>query len=285
MRCFFKNIDYDYEKEYRIVLKVPKDIIDSCSIKGEIKAIGKNEKDQRYVDYGIHKECIKRVSICPFLSNSDIDEANCEIKDILRSNKLETVETVNRPIFPYVGSLTFRMGEEFVNNIALRILQHCYGNTYDRFSAHKSLYISDVKRTVRVDVEEVITDNEKCINLCSVTDGNFEKPIIQSIIKKRIKNVTNYKNEEFKSIELFVFFDEMRISVKSERFRAYIDEVRVYIDEVLNDYNEKFDVIYLGYPYGLVKYDVAAGSIQEISIDRTAYDEFYQEEKLKAEKL
>lgn len=101
MRCFFKSRDYDYEEEYRIVLKVPKDIIEFCRIEGEIKDIGTDEKDRDYIDYKIQRESIKQVAISPFLSKVDADKAECEANVLFRLNKLERVKTVRMSIYQY----------------------------------------------------------------------------------------------------------------------------------------------------------------------------------------
>lgn len=101
MRCFFKSRDYDYEEEYRIVLKVPKDIIEFCRIEGEIKDIGTDEKDRDYIDYKIQRESIKQVAISPFLSKVDADKAECETNALFRLNKLKCVKTVRMSIYSY----------------------------------------------------------------------------------------------------------------------------------------------------------------------------------------
>lgn len=101
MRCFFKNRNYDYEEEYRIVLKVPKDIIKFRRIEGKIKDIGIDEKDRDYIDYEIQRESIKRVAISPFFSKGDADKAECETNALFRLNKLERVKTVCMSIYQY----------------------------------------------------------------------------------------------------------------------------------------------------------------------------------------
>ena len=94
MRCFFKNRDYSYEEEYRIVLKVPKDIIENCCIKGEIKDIGMDEKGRQYIDYKIQRESIEQVIISPFLSKADADNAECKVNAFFRLNKLENTKII-----------------------------------------------------------------------------------------------------------------------------------------------------------------------------------------------
>lgn len=97
MRCFFKTKDYRDEEEYRIILKVPKDIIHFHNIRGEIKDIGIYEKDKElknYIDYKIQKESIKRIAISPFLNMSNADEVRDKINTLCQANNLKQIKIV-----------------------------------------------------------------------------------------------------------------------------------------------------------------------------------------------
>ena len=310
MRCFFKNKDYDYEDEYRIVLKVPKDIIKFRRIKGEIKDIGIDEKDRDYIDYEIQRENIKQVAISPFLSKVDADRIECEANALFQLNKLERVKTVQMSLFPFSKPLTSRFRKDFIENLALGVLQYCYDNTYDGFSVHDAPDISNDTKTVGIEVTEAVSENEACIAgeftkyrlesnvetkerkkqlienhggilddlglLYPVTDGNFEKIIIQSALRKKMKKLPVYKKKGFKTIGLFIFLNGMPIPARLETFKNYFDEV-------LNEYNEKYDIIYFGYSYGLMEYDVVKGNIQAQVINRADYDKLQYEARLKVE--
>lgn len=310
MRCFFKNKDYDYEEEYRIVLKVPKDIIKFRRIEGEIKDIGIDEKDRDYIDYKIQRKGIKQVAISPFLSKADADKAECEANALFRLNKLEHVKTVHMSIFPFSKLLDSHLRKKSVENLALGMLQYCYGNTYDGFAIHDAPDISDDTKTVGIEVTEAIDDDVACINgefnkyrlennmetkerkkqiiekhggtieewglSYPDTDSNFEKIIIQSALRKKMKKLPRYKKKGFKTIGLFIFLNGMPIPVRLETFKNYFDEV-------LNEYNEKYDIIYFGYSCGLMEYDVVKGNIQAQVINRADYDKLQYEARLKVE--
>ena len=270
MRCFFKNRDYDYEEEYRIVLKVPKDIIEFCRIGGEIKDIGTDEKDRDYIDYKIQRESIKQVAISPFLSKVDADKAECEVNELLRLNKLESVKTIHMPIFTFSGLLTANERKKFVANFALEVLKHCYGGIYNGFAIHNEPYISNDIKTVGIEVTATVIDNDVCI------DNDLEKLIIQNILQKKMKKLIGYKKNGFEEIRLFIFLNDIPTLAGLEIFKNYLDEV-------LKEYNEKYDIIYFGYLCGLIEYDVKKDNIQAKDIKIEDYDRLQYEAKSKVE--
>ena len=313
MRCFFKNSNFEYEEEYRIVLKVPKDIIDSRHIGGEIKDIGIDDKannKKQYIDYKIQKKSIKRVAISPLLSRSVANQVEYEINDFFQLNKLKNVRTACMSMFPFNKPLTARFRKNFVENLALRILKYCYENTYDEFDVYDAPDISDNTKTVGIEVTEAVAANVACMEnefvkyrlesnaevkerkkqiiennggkledgvlSFPITDDNFEKSVIQNAIRKKMEKLAEYKDKGFKTIRLFIFFNEMPIPVRLETFKNYFDEI-------LDEYDEKYDTIYFGYPCGLVEYDVVKNSIQTKHIDREDYDRLQYDVRLKIE--
>ena len=64
---------------------------------------------------------------------------------------------------------------------------------------------------------------------------------------------------------------------------ASLERFKNYFDEVLDKYNEKYDIIYFGYSCGLIEYDVVKNTIQAKVINRADYDRLQYEARLKAE--
>ena len=250
------------------------------------------------------------MAISPFLSKDDADKAEFEVNTLFRLNKLEGVKTVQMSFFPFSKPLTSRFRKDFIENLALGVLQYCYDNTYDGFSVHDAPDLSDDAKTVGIEVTEAISENEACIEgeftkyrlasnveikerkkqlienrggilddlglSYSVTDGNCEKIIIQSALRKKMKKITEYKKKGFQTIGLFIFLNGMPIPAGLETFKNYFDEV-------LNEYNERYDIIYFGYSCGLMEYDVVKGNIQAQIINRADYDKLQYEARLKVE--
>lgn len=105
MRCFFKNESFDSEKEYRVVLKIPEDLlrkntpIDSIKKKGVFK---KGNILVPYVDYEFKLESIKRITINPYDKGPN-SMFELGIKNLLWMKELENVKVVssNIPIRKY----------------------------------------------------------------------------------------------------------------------------------------------------------------------------------------
>ena len=96
MRCFFKNESFNSEKEYRVVLKIPEDLlrkktpIDSIKKKGVFK---KGNILVPYVDYEIKPESIKRITINPYDKGPN-SMFELGIKNLLWMKGLENVKIV-----------------------------------------------------------------------------------------------------------------------------------------------------------------------------------------------
>lgn len=94
MRAFFKNEHFSEEKEYRIVLKIPDEIIQSKYAEEEsIKEKGFFQRGNvliPYVDYKIKRESIKEITLNPYVTDKNTP---CElgIKELLYMNDLQNV--------------------------------------------------------------------------------------------------------------------------------------------------------------------------------------------------
>lgn len=106
MRCFFKNISFSGEEEYRIVIRIPEDFL----IKDDYKkytAIKEKGFFRRgnilipYIDYEFQKSSIKRITLNPYNGKNSMLELG--IKELLWTYQLQNVEIVssNIPIRKY----------------------------------------------------------------------------------------------------------------------------------------------------------------------------------------
>lgn len=71
MRCFFKNVSFENEKEYRIVLKIPEDLLLEKKFEGDIVNYNQFIRGNiliPYVDYKFNKKSVKRVTINPYVT-------------------------------------------------------------------------------------------------------------------------------------------------------------------------------------------------------------------------
>ena len=100
MRCFFKNENFSNEQEYRVVLKVPENLLRPQKDNNPIMKTGFFKRGNvliPYIDYSFRKESIKRVTINPYVKeNNSIFELG--IKELLWMKGMEDVKVVRSHI-------------------------------------------------------------------------------------------------------------------------------------------------------------------------------------------
>lgn len=215
-----------------------------------------------------------------------------------------------KELFPFEKPLTSRFRKNYVEHLALNILQYCYEGTYDRFEVQDAPDICDENKLIGIEVTEAVTSEQAQIegefvkyrlesNLeekerrkqiiennggkldklaltYPVKDGDDEKLILQNAIKKKMEKLAEYRKQGFKKIGLFVFYDEPPIPIS-------LETIKNYFDEVLNEYEDKYDIIYFGYSCGLIEYNILENVIQARHIDRIDYNKLQYETRLKIE--
>ena len=62
-----------------------------------------------------------------------------------------------------------------------------------------------------------------------------------------------------------------------------IELLKECFDQVLNEYNDKYDFLYFGYSCGLVYYDIVNSDIQVKIIDRSDYDKLMYAARVKTD--
>ncbi len=215
-------------------------------------------------------------------------------------------EDMINELFPFKKPLTSRYRKKYVEFLALGILQYCYGDTYVRFNVYDAPDIRDENKVIGIEVTEAVTKEEAQIEgefakyriessleekerrkqiienngakvnelglTYPVKDGDSEKLIFQDAVRKKMKKLASYRQQGFEKVGLFVFYDEPPIPILKNCF-----------DEVLNEYRDKYDVIYFGYSCGLIEYDILLNSIQVQPIESNAYNRLQYEARLKVE--
>lgn len=206
--------------------------------------------------------------------------------------------------------LSSRPRKKYVEFLALNILQYCYKNTYDGFDVYDAPDISDENKLVGIEVTEAVDEKdaqiaaefvkyrldskaemkeqrkkriennggrlEESILTYPKMDSDREKQIIQNAIKKKMEKLETYKNQGFKNMGLFIYYDGLPIPRR-------LDEFRECFKESLKGYDDKYDTIYLGYSCGLIEYKVLSNNIKVTRIERDIYNRILYETRLKME--
>lgn len=215
-----------------------------------------------------------------------------------------------KKLFPFEKPLTSRFRKNYVEYLALSILQYCYEGTYDGFEVQDAPDICDENKSVGIEVTEAVASKQAQIEgefvkyrleskldekerrkqiienngakldemglTYPVIDGDDEKQIFQNAIKKKMGKLAEYRKQGFEEIGLFVFYDEPPIPISLEALKSCFDEI-------LNEYDDKYDMIYFGYSCGLIEYNILENVIQVRHIDRIDYNKLQYETRLKVE--
>lgn len=100
MRCFFKNESFECEKEYRIVLKIPEEILLSDEGDSEIAGKGQFKRGNvliPYVDYKFRKSSVEEIVLNPYANEKD-DMFKLGIEELLWSSQMKEVRIVHSGI-------------------------------------------------------------------------------------------------------------------------------------------------------------------------------------------
>ena len=213
-------------------------------------------------------------------------------------------------MFPFEKPLTSRFRKKYVETLALGILQYCYKEKYDGFEVHDSPDISDGNKLIGIEVTEAVSDeqaqikgefvkyrlesrteekerrkriieeNGAIVNQLGLTypvkNGDDEKQIFQNAIRKKMEKLESYRIQGYQKVGLFVFYDEPPIPVK-------LEDLKDYFDEVMNGYNDKYDIIYFVHSFGLIEYDILTDEVQVIPIERSIYNKLRYDARVKIE--
>ena len=209
-------------------------------------------------------------------------------------------------LFLFEKPLTSRFRKKYVEFLALEILQYCYGDFYKKFNVYDSPDLCDKERVVGIEVtieeaqiksefvkyrlendnskkerrRQIIENNggrvEKFGLSYPVKNSESEIVTFQNAIRKKMEKLSLYRSRGFKTLGLFIFYDEPPIPIK-------IELLKECFDQVLNEYNDKYDFLYFGYSCGLVYYDIVNSDIQVKIIDRSDYDKLMYAARIKTD--
>ena len=213
---------------------------------------------------------------------------------------------------PFNKPLTSRYRKKYVESISLNLLKYCYGNTYSEFYVDDAPDIQNKDKSIGIEVVEAITyeeaqiegeftkyrlqsnprDEERSKQLIERNGAKIEEfglsyPLkdstgeilsFQCALRKKMGKLASYKSHGFDKLGVFIFYNESLIPIK-------LEDLKKYIDNVLNEYSDKYDFIYLGYSCGLIYYDILTGNIQINTIERTDYNQLQYETRQKVETI
>lgn len=100
MRCFFKNESFACEKEYRIVLKIPEELLLAEECSGDIFKKGQFKRGNiliPFVDYKFKRDSIKHIVTNPFIREEN-SMFELGIRELLWQNKMEDVDVFSSGI-------------------------------------------------------------------------------------------------------------------------------------------------------------------------------------------
>ncbi|MBR3600910.1 MAG: hypothetical protein IKL49_01080 [Lachnospiraceae bacterium] len=202
-------------------------------------------------------------------------------------------------MFPFDKPLTSRHRKDFVEYLSLEILKYCYNDTYINFFVVDKPDIQNSDKIVGIEVTEAISredaqiegefvkyriknDANSKIRSKAIIEANggkmdelslsyptktllMEKNVFQNVLRNKLKKFKTYKEKGFEKIGLFIYYDEPPIPFR-------LNDIKVWFDEVLEQYSEKYDWIYFSYPYGIIRYDIKENNIQATAIRREDYN-------------
>lgn len=100
MRCFFKNKNFEFENEYRIVLKIPEELLVSRECNDDIVEKGQFKRGNiliPYIDYKFKKESIKQITLNPYV-NEENSMFKLSVEEVLWNSQMTNVKIVDSKI-------------------------------------------------------------------------------------------------------------------------------------------------------------------------------------------
>lgn len=100
MRCFFKNANFECENEYRIVLKIPEELLMSEECNEDIVEKGQFKRGNiliPYIDYKFKKESIKQITLNPYV-NEENSMFKLSVEEVLWNSQMTNVKIVDSKI-------------------------------------------------------------------------------------------------------------------------------------------------------------------------------------------
>ena len=211
-------------------------------------------------------------------------------------------------MFPFEKPLTSRRQKKYVELLSLSILQYCYGDIYKECEIKDAPDIQHKNKLIGVEVVEAILNEQAAISNEFVKyrlagqleekehrkkiiennggevkdfmisyptiDSGIERQIFQNALRKKMEKYLSYKSQGFDKMGVFIYYDQFLIPINK-------DELKKYFDEVLNEFDDKYDIIYFCCSGGLIEYDVLLDDFIIKPIERDVFDKLKYETRLK----
>lgn len=206
---------------------------------------------------------------------------------------------MNSVVFPFDKPLTSRQRKDFVEYFSLECMKYCFGDTYKYCFVDDKPDIQDKNKDIGIEVTEAISveeaqiegefvdyrikdvqkekDRSKAIIEANggrldgfilsypIKNADIEKKLFQETLRKKMEKLVTYRKKGFKKLGLIIYYEEPPIPFHES-------DIKLWFDDVMNHYDEKYDNLYFLCPCCIINYDINAGYIESIIIGREKYD-------------
>lgn len=219
--------------------------------------------------------------------------------------------SLEKIMFPFDKPLTSRDGKKFVELLALGILQYYYKDIYNECEVKDVPDIQHRNKLIGVEVVEAISKEDAAItnefakyrltdqleekerrkrmienNGGEVKDfilsyptinSDIERKLFQNALRKKMNKLPSYKSQGFEKMGVFIFYNEPLIPIKK-------DELKEYFDQVLNEYDDKYDILYFCCSGVLIEYNISSNDFMIKPIKRDVFYKLQYDTRLKVKK-
>lgn len=202
-------------------------------------------------------------------------------------------------LYPFDNPLTSRQRKTFVENLSLESLKYCFGETYSDFFVDDKPDIQDKNGLVGIEVTEAISMEEAQIESefiqhnmkdgkgskerskaiiearggkldelslsYPIKNSEMEKRLFQDALGKKMEKIESYRKKGFTKLGLFIYYAEPPIPFN-------LIDIKLWFDDVMKHYDDKYDNLFFLYPYGMIYYDISINDIQITVIGREQYN-------------
>lgn len=200
-------------------------------------------------------------------------------------------------LIPFPQPLKQRLWKTVTEYFALLVLQHCFPHQYETLEKGESPDLQSPDHQVGVEVTLAVSQREaqidsqyyreqgddtpemqrrRCIQRIACMGGGAdeysfsypakyleeEKAVWQNALRKKMKKLPYYRTKNVQHLHLFVVYEEPPIPVQPGVWKEWLDEV-------LQDYDDCYEIIYICYLCGMLVYEVGKQTLQIVRIDRT----------------
>ena len=197
---------------------------------------------------------------------------------------------------PFPKPLKQRLWKTVTEYFAMLVLQHCFPSQYSTLEKGESPDLQSPDHRVGVEVTLAVSQREAQLDSqyyrahtnpdtdtpplgllqlpgeveremasTSHTDPISalaqEKLIWQNALRKKMKKLPYYQTRGFQQLHLFVVYEEPPIPVPQSVWKEWVEEV-------LADYQDCYEIIYICYLCGLLMYEADPQTLQIIHLDR-----------------